>query len=90
MVGYEASQKEAANKVLAAAKALADKMGVESETLHVPNSFPADAIIETAQTKHCSLIAMSSHGRRGLGRILLGSQTSEVLARSPVPVLVVR
>lgn len=90
MARYEASQKDAANKVLAAAKALADKMGIEAETLHVPNSLPADAIIETAQAKHCSLIAMSSHGRRGLGRILLGSQTSEVLSRSPVPVLVVR
>lgn len=90
MARYEASQKDAANKVLAAAKASADKMGIEAETLHVPNSLPADAIIETAQAKHCSLIAMSSHGRRGLGRILLGSQTSEVLSRSPVPVLVVR
>ncbi|HQT52514.1 MAG TPA: universal stress protein [Phenylobacterium sp.] len=33
---------------------------------------------------------MASHGRRGLGRLLLGSTTSEVLAESPVPVLVVR
>ncbi len=90
MAAYETGQAEAADKVLAVAKAAADKMGVEAETLHVPNALPADAIIETAQARHCSLIAMSSHGRRGLERVLLGSQTSEVLARSPVPVLVVR
>jgi nucleotide-binding universal stress UspA family protein len=90
MAGYEERQKEIAGKILAAAKALADRMGVEAETLHIPSAFPANAIIETAQAKHCSLIAMASHGRRGLGRLLLGSQTTEVLARSPVPVLVVR
>jgi nucleotide-binding universal stress UspA family protein len=33
---------------------------------------------------------MASHGRRGLGRMLLGSQTAEVLAFSKVPVLVLR
>lgn len=90
MAGYETSQKEMAEKILAAAKAVADRMGVEAETLHVSDAGPADAIIETAEAKHCSLIAMASHGRRGLGRLLLGSQTAEVLARSPVPVLVVR
>lgn len=90
MAGYEASQKEMVDKILTAAKALADKMGVEAETLHIPDAVPADAIIEIAQAKHCSLIAMASHGRRGMGRLLLGSQTAEVLARSPVPVLVVR
>jgi nucleotide-binding universal stress UspA family protein len=90
MAAYDAGQSEAASAVLAAAKAAADKMGVEAETLHVPNALPADAIIDVARTRHCSLIAMSSHGRRGLERALLGSQTSEVLTRSPVPVLVVR
>ena len=90
IAGYEAGRKEAADKILAAAEALADKMGVKAEVLHVSDAAPADAIIEAAQAKHCSLITMASHGRRGLGRLLLGSQTAEVLARSPVPVLVVR
>ncbi|MEO8758785.1 MAG: universal stress protein [Devosia sp.] len=90
MEKYTAAQTDASNKILSAAKAAADKLGVEAETLHVTNAFPADAIIDTARAKHCSLIVMSSHGRRGLERILLGSQTADVLARSPVPVLVVR
>ncbi len=87
---YEAGQKKWADGVLARMKAAADKLGVEAETLHVPDALPAEAIIETAKSCGCGLIVMSSHGRRGLGRLLLGSQTSEVLAHSPVPVLVVR
>jgi nucleotide-binding universal stress UspA family protein len=90
MADYDAGQKKWAGEVLARVKAAADKLDVEAETLHVPDALPAEAIIETAGSRGCSLIVMSSHGRRGLGRLLLGSQTSEVLAHSPVPVLVVR
>jgi nucleotide-binding universal stress UspA family protein len=76
--------------VLNAAKSAADRVGVTAETLHIPNAQPAEAIIEAAKSRNCSLIAMASHGRRGLGRLVLGSVTAEVLAHSPVPVLVVR
>jgi len=88
--GYEEGQKDAAEKLLGNVKAAAAKLGVEAWVVHVPDSQPAEAIVETARTQGCSLIVMSSHGRRGLGRMLLGSQTAEVLAHSPVPVLVVR
>ena len=87
---YEARQKEAATNVLADVKAVADRLGVDSETVHVPEGQPAEAIVEIAKKRQCNLIVMASHGRRGLGRLLLGSQTSEVLVSSPVPVLVVR
>ena len=87
---YAAGQKEAAEKVLAAAMEAAGRMGLEAETVYLENVLPAEAIIATAKARNCSLIAMSSHGRRGLGRLILGSVTSEVLAHSPVPVLVVR
>jgi nucleotide-binding universal stress UspA family protein len=90
MAAFEAGQKEAAAKVLAGVKAAADRLGVDVETVHVPESQPAEAIIATANERHCNLIVMASHGRRGLRRLLLGSQTSEVLVSSPVPVLVVR
>lgn len=89
-VGYEKSQKEFAEGVLKAAKAAAEKLGVEATTVHVAETHPATAIIETAQAQGCSLIVMASHGRRGFGRLLLGSQTSEVLTHSKMPVLVVR
>lgn len=90
MADYDKAQDEYADRVLAAAKQAADQNGVAAETLHVRNAEPAEAIIETAKTRGCDLIVMASHGRRGLGRLLLGSQTSEVVTRSPLPVLVVR
>lgn len=90
MAEYTSGQKEAAAAILSAAKQAADQLGVAADTVHVPNALPAEAIVEAAQSRNCSLIAMASHGRRGLGRLVLGSVTSEVLAHSPVPVLVVR
>jgi len=87
---YQSSQKAFAEEILGSVKAAADKIGVASETLHIPDSRPAEAILETAKARGCSLIVMASHGRRGITRLLLGSQTAEVLAHSPVPVLVVR
>jgi nucleotide-binding universal stress UspA family protein len=87
---YEARQKEAATKILADVKAGADRLGVDVETVHVPEAQPAEAIVATANKRHCNLIVMASHGRRGLRRLLLGSQTAEVLVSSSVPVLVVK
>ncbi len=87
---YTASQKAGAEQVLAAAKEAAAGGGVTVETALIENSSPAEAIIETARARGCDLIAMASHGRRGLGRLVLGSVTAEVLAHSETPVLVVR
>lgn len=82
--------KEVAEKVLADAAALAAKLNVECETVHVSEMRPAEAIVEVAKEKDCDLIVMASHGRRGLDRLFLGSQTIEVLTYSKIPVLVVR
>jgi nucleotide-binding universal stress UspA family protein len=90
ITGYEEGQENAAKKPLATVKESAAKLGVNAEVLHVPDARPAEAIVEAAKTGGCSLIVMASHGQRGLGRLLLGSLTSEVLAHSPVPALVVR
>jgi nucleotide-binding universal stress UspA family protein len=90
MARYEAGQKEIAQEVLAAVEVSAKKLGVPADTVHVPEAHPAEAIIEVAKARDCGLIVMASHGRRGLRKLLLGSQTLEVLAHSPVPVLVVR
>lgn len=87
---YEASVKDPANKILALAKAAADSADIRSETDHVSNSYPAEGIIESAERNGCDLIVMASHGRRGMSRMLLGSQTAEVLAFSKLPVLVLR
>jgi nucleotide-binding universal stress UspA family protein len=87
---YEESRKRFAEAILAPLKAVAEKMGVEAKTVHVPDAFAASAIVDTAQKEGCSLIVMASHGRRGVKRLLLGSQAAEVVSSSPVPVLVVR
>ena len=86
----EAAKAQSAATTLAEAEELAKGEGMSIEKIHVPSSLAADAIIATAEAQGASLIVMGSHGRRGLGRLLLGSQASEVLARSKVPVLVVK
>jgi len=86
---FDAACKERAGKVLDEARAMAEQIGTSAELLHVPNAHPATAIIETAKSRGCDLIVMGSHGRRGLKKLWLGSQTSEVLVDGSVPVLVV-
>ncbi len=87
---FVAIQKEVVAGILAAAQDAARRAGVESETVWQENVSPAEAIVDTAKERGCDLIAMSSHGRRGLSRLLIGSVTSAVLVLSTVPVLVVR
>jgi len=79
-----------AQRILEDAVGHASAAGVACETVHVPDGFPSDAIVKAAADHKVGLVVMASHGRRGLGRVLLGSQTQAVLAHSPVPVLVVR
>jgi nucleotide-binding universal stress UspA family protein len=78
-----------AEAILSAAKAAAEEMGLTVETLHIPNALPAAAIVDAAKTHDCDLIVMASHGYRGIKRVLLGSQTAEVVASAHIPVLVV-
>ena len=86
---FNASRMAFAGGVLDEARAMAQQTGISAELLHVPDAHPATAIIETARSRGCDLIVMASHGRRGLRKLLLGSQTSEVLVGGSVPVLVV-
>lgn len=51
---------------------------------------PAMEIVRVAEEYHCDLIFMGSHGRSGLGQLLLGSVTTRVLATTQIPVLVYR
>ena len=60
------------------------------ETLRATDEDPYRAIINSAAERGCDLIAMASHGRRGMAAVVLGSQTQKVLAHSATPVLVYR
>ena len=62
--------------------------GVTIHTKHVADSRPADGILQAAKDENCDLIVMSSHGRRGISEMFLGSQAHEVLSRSKIPVLI--
>jgi nucleotide-binding universal stress UspA family protein len=86
---YEKSSAEDAARILGEVGAAAKTQGVACETVRVTD-FAAEGIIDTAKTKGCDLIVMSSHGRRGLARVLLGSQAMRVLTLSSVPVLICR
>jgi nucleotide-binding universal stress UspA family protein len=66
----------------------ARREGLAVETLVVENDKPAQGIVEAAQQSGATLIAMGSHGRGGIARLILGSVAAEVLALSPIPVLV--
>lgn len=90
IAAYDAAQRALAGRILDAVRKEAEKMGVAVETVHIPWRLAARALVELAEQKGCSLIVMASHGRTGLDRVMLGSQTAEVLATANVPVLVAR
>lgn len=58
--------------------------------MRVVDGVPADTIIATARREQADLIVMSTHGRSGLARVLMGSVTEDVLHSAPCPVLVIR
>jgi nucleotide-binding universal stress UspA family protein len=51
---------------------------------------PAAGILEKAREMPCDLIVMGTHGRTGVGRLLMGSVAEAVLRRAPCPVLTVK
>lgn len=87
---YEQAAKKAADDILARAAVSAKAVGVAFETAHIADRAPYDGIISAADERNCDLIVMGSHGRRGLGKLLLGSQAQNVLTHTTRPVLVVR
>lgn len=84
------AQEKAARELLERAAKRAAEHGVTAKTILVDNSFAAEGIVATANEIGAELIIMGSHGRRGLNRLLLGSQTNNVLAHTKIPVLVTR
>ena len=87
---YDKIDAEEAAKILSSVRDVAKKAAITCDTLHVKDRFPAEGIIETANARGCDLIVMASHGRRGLRRLILGSQANEVVTRSTIPVLICR
>jgi nucleotide-binding universal stress UspA family protein len=68
----------------------AERAGVPCNTCSSIHPSPYLGIIEAAQRHACDVILMSSHGRRGLGSLLIGSETQRVLTHTDIPVIVYR
>lgn len=76
--------------IVDAVQKTAESKGVKTKAITVKSDLVSDAIIAAAKKHNCDLIVMASHGRRGIKRILLGSETQQVLTHSHIPVLVLR
>lgn len=78
------------------AQAIVDALQVKAQSLNVKATTLighdpiAEGIINAAKKHKCDLIVMASHGRKGFKRLLLGSETLDVLTHSHIPVLVLR
>ena len=71
-------------------KKAAALQGVATLALTIKSDVVSDAVIAAAKKHKCDLIVMASHGHRGVKRLLLGSETQQVLTHSHIPVLVLR
>lgn len=88
---YRAEESLAAARGLLAPWAdLGQRVGLRYSTEPVRAEDVAEGIVHTAQSKGCDLIAMGTHGREGLQRLLLGSVAERVSRLAQVPVLLVR
>lgn len=81
-----------AEELLAQAKANTALHDLQVSTVvrEVIGARPAEAIVEVVRAERCDLIVMGTHGRKGIGRLVLGSEATAVVQASPVPVLLVR
>lgn len=77
-----------ARDVLAVVEQASRERQVVCEMAYATSDHPYEEIINFAREKNCDLIAMASHGRRGLQSLLLGSETHKVLTHSKIPVLI--
>ncbi|MGH8635965.1 MAG: universal stress protein [Burkholderiales bacterium] len=79
-------------KTLDKAVARAQKAGVKAEAVQIASRGKpvSDVIVADARRSRADVIVMGTHGRRGLNRLLLGSDAERVLHDAPVPVLLTR
>jgi len=79
-------------KVLKNAKALVRRSGIGADAVFQKRALgrASDEIVRQARKWRADIIVMGTHGRRGVSRILLGSDAEAVVRQSPAPVLLVR
>lgn len=79
-----------AERYLAAVAARLQRKGIQNIQTSVWYGPPAGSIVEAARYHHVDLIVMSTHGRSGLGRLILGSVAQSVIHGTSVPILLIR
>ncbi|HYI88090.1 MAG TPA: universal stress protein [Burkholderiales bacterium] len=84
--------RESGERILANAKALASKQGVKPELVlrEILSGPAAEAIVREARRRRADLIVLGTHGRRGVRRMVMGSDAEQVVRIAPMPVLLVR
>ena len=87
---YEDVQDQTAQQHINKLEEQAKAANVRCEVLTSRAVHPYEEIIATATARQCDLIWMASHGRKGLDKLLLGSETQRVLSHTTIPVLVYR
>jgi nucleotide-binding universal stress UspA family protein len=86
----QTAEHQAANKNLEHLKKRLHDFGISNIKIHILEGYPGDEIVKLAKKTQTDLIIMSTHGRSGLGRVLMGSVADQVIHQSHCPVLVVR
>ena len=83
--------KEGGAQILAEAQARVQAAGVNAISYLSENfgSRVCDIVVDDAIDWKADLIVIGSHGRRGIGRLIIGSDAEQILRKSPVPVLLV-
>lgn len=83
---------EAGEQILEQAKTRVAASGVKAEAFLFDSVLPrvSETVIEQAKAWNADLIVIGTHGRRGVGRVLLGSDAEQIMRMAPVPVLLVR
>jgi nucleotide-binding universal stress UspA family protein len=87
---FETQMQSAAQRNIDKVAAAARAAEVPFQGVIVLSPSPYEEIVEAAQKFGCDIIIMASHGRTGLNRLLLGSETQKVLAHTTLPVMVLR
>jgi nucleotide-binding universal stress UspA family protein len=84
--------REGGKRILAKAEQLARKEGARSKSVlrETVGGAAADAIVREAKKQRADLIVLGTHGRRGVRRMVLGSDAEQVVRTAPAPVLLVR
>jgi nucleotide-binding universal stress UspA family protein len=87
---YEKEMQDHARRFVAEVAEIASGSGVPCDTRVALSFSPYEEIVSAARELGCDAVFMASHGRKGINRLFVGSETQKVLAHTTLPVMVFR